>query len=188
MVSSLAQYSNFTGPSNDWISTVVEGSGYAQATAWFLLALWLGLAPAKTIQNITAVPAKAGSGGILPHARPTLRFTPIKLFPGRSSRAFEVPMAEVFSDRYKEPEIEEWHKRLTERRSKRSRLGNYWDNLAFAISNTFSRRGFARLRVGEYKNWKLDMRDCKTPQGAKVLDQLIQVDETPMDWRAKLMR
>lgn len=116
-------------------------------------------------------------------------------------------MAEVFSDRYKEPEIEEWHKRLTERRSKRSRLGNYWDNLAFAISNTFSRRGFARLRVGEYKNWKLDMRDCKTPQGAKgqlgirmvlkdgglltrrtVLDQLIQVDETPMDWRAKLMR
>ncbi|KAK6001380.1 hypothetical protein QM012_002711 [Aureobasidium pullulans] len=151
------------------------------ASIWGVLACWAAFGANDVIKKIWAIPSSTG--------KPLLRLEPVKIALGKRPLPFDVPLGRVFSDKGFEETIAHFNATRDVRR-KPGLLDALFEPVGSIMSANMKmimrKSSFAQLRVGDSGTWKVDLRDCKVPDGGKTLDLLILPSERKPGWFASL--
>ncbi|KAH0337896.1 hypothetical protein KCU81_g7899, partial [Aureobasidium melanogenum] len=151
------------------------------ALMWAILASWAAFGANDVIKKIWAIPSSTG--------RPLLRLEPVKIAFGKRPLPFDVPLGRVFSDKGFEQSIAHFEATRDVRR-KPGVLDALFEPVGTIMSANMKmiqrKSSFAQLRVADSGIWKVDLRDCKVPDGGKTLDLLILPSERKRGWFASL--
>ncbi|KAI4740932.1 hypothetical protein E4T50_08643 [Aureobasidium sp. EXF-12298] len=151
------------------------------ALMWAILASWAAFGANDVIKKIWAIPSSTG--------RPLLRLEPVKIAFGKRPLPFDVPLGRVFSDKSFEQTIAHFNATRDVRR-KPGVLDALFGPVGTIMSANMKmiqrKSSFAQLRVADSGVWKVDLRDCKVPDGGKTLDLLILPSERKRGWFASL--
>ncbi|CAD0090428.1 unnamed protein product [Aureobasidium mustum] len=151
------------------------------ASIWGVLACWAAFGANDVIKRIWAIPSSTG--------KPLLRLEPVKIALGKRPLPFDVPLGRVFSDKGFEECIAHFNATRDVRR-KPGVLDALFEPVGAIMSANMKmiqrKSSFAQLRVADSGTWKVDVRDCKVPDGGKTLDLLILPGERKRGWFASL--
>lgn len=136
---------------------------------WAVLASWAAFGANDVIRKIWAVPSSTG--------KPLLRLEPVKIALGKRPLPFDVPLGRVFSDKGFEETIAHFNATRDARR-KPGVLDALFGPVGTIMSANMKmiqrKSSFAQLRVADSGTWKVDVRDCRVPDGGKSTFLLIR--------------
>ncbi|KAI4742523.1 hypothetical protein E4T50_07110 [Aureobasidium sp. EXF-12298] len=151
------------------------------ALMWAILASWAAFGANDVVKRIWAVPSATG--------KPLLRIEPVKIALGQRPLPFDVPLGRVFSDKVFGESIA-YYNATRDVRRKPGVLDALFGPVGTIMSANMKmiqrKSSFAQLRVADSGVWKVDVRDCKVPDGGKMLDLLILPSERKRGWFASL--
>ncbi|CAD0094049.1 unnamed protein product [Aureobasidium vineae] len=134
------------------------------ALMWAILASWAAFGANDVIKKIWAIPSATG--------KPLLRIEPVKIALGKRPLPFDVPLGRVFSDKGFTETIAYFNATRDVRR-KPGVLDALFGPVGTIMSANMKmiqrKSSFAQLRVADSGVWKVDLRDCKVPDGGKSM-------------------
>jgi hypothetical protein len=131
---------------------------------WAILASWAAFGANDVVKRIWSVPSATG--------KPLLRIEPVKIALGQRPLPFDVPLGRVFSDKPFEESIAYYNARRDVRRKPGvldALFGPVGTVMAANMKMIQRKSAFAQLRVADSGVWKVDIRDCKLPDGGKSM-------------------
>jgi hypothetical protein len=132
------------------------------ALMWAILASWAAFGANDVVKRIWAVPSATG--------KPLLRIEPVKIALGQRPLPFDVPVGRVFSDKGFGESIA-YYNAIRDVRRKPGVLDALFGPVGTLMSANMKmiqrKSSFAQLRVADSGVWKVDIRDCKVPDGGK---------------------
>jgi hypothetical protein len=134
------------------------------ALMWAILASWAAFGANDVVKRIWAVPSATG--------KPLLRIEPVKIALGQRPLPFDVPLGRVFSDKVFGESIA-YYNATRDVRRKPGVLDALFGPVGTIMSANMKmiqrKSSFAQLRVADSGVWKVDVRDCKVPDGGKSM-------------------
>jgi hypothetical protein len=132
------------------------------ALMWAILASWAAFGANDVVKRIWAIPSATG--------KPLLRIEPVKIALGQRPLPFDVPVGRVFSDKGFGESIA-YYNATRDVRRKPGVLDALFGPVGTLMSANMKmiqrKSSFAQLRVADSGVWKVDIRDCKVPDGGK---------------------
>jgi hypothetical protein len=132
------------------------------ALMWAILASWAAFGANDVIKRIWTVPSATG--------KPLLRIEPVKIALGQRPLPFDVPIGRVFTDKPFEESIA-YYNAIRDVRRKPGVLDALFGPVGTVMAANMKmiqrKSAFAQLRVADSGVWKVDIRDCKVPDGGK---------------------
>jgi hypothetical protein len=131
---------------------------------WAILASWAAFGANDVIKRIWSVPSATG--------KPLLRIEPVKIALGQRPLPFDVPIGRVFTDKPFEESIA-YYNAIRDVRRKPGVLDALFGPVGTVMAANMKmiqrKSAFAQLRVADAGVWKVDIRDCKLPDGGKSM-------------------